>query len=80
MLAFYELDSPAPYSTCCSLIIISLVPSLSYSGLSSPVFYFPDGLISCIASPQPQNAFLHVAFDFLLLMGLCIYITDLSKA
>lgn len=73
MLPFYELDSPAPYSMCCLLIILSLVMSLSCSCLSSPVFYFSDGLISCTVSPQPQHAFLHVGFDFLLLVGLDTY-------
>lgn len=52
---------------------LSLVPSFSCSCLSSPVFYFSDGLISGAASPQLQHSFCMLVLIFLVLMGLCIY-------
>lgn len=57
----------------------SLVPSLLCSCLSSPVFYFSDGLIFYAASPQPSMLFLHVGLIFFCLWDYSV-LTDLSGA
>ena len=80
MFSLYELDSPAPYSVCCLLIILFLLCHL-FPALVCPPLCFPFlmvwSLVLHLLSPS-------MLFCMLVLIFFCLwdytFTTDLSRA
>lgn len=80
MFAFYELDSPAPYSVCCLLIILFLLCRL-FPALVYPPLCFTFLMVWSLVLPLLSPSML---FCTLVLIFFCLwdytFITDLSGA